>query len=166
MTILGFLNLVIYCISSLGILKDISARVVSDTSEGQMYITEMLEKIHYLLFFIMVLFIAKVIFLLKLAKTSVDEWKERNRQVQNAEDVAMWADRYVAKQSPRCLHLHFETPEQRQTDPDRFFAFLSIRKEFLLHRTPISPFHPLKSGILPIHFDYAHYLSICLGKKC
>lgn len=143
-----------------------SAYVINGSSEGQMYITEMLERIHYLLFFIMVLFIVQVIFLLNLSKTSVEEWKERNRQVQNAEEIEIWADRYVAKKPNRyCLNIHFDSKEERQTDPDRFFAFLSIRKEFLLHRTPIYPFRPMESNGLPVHFDFAHYMSICLGKS-
>lgn len=112
----------------------------------------------------MVLFIAKVLILLQIASTSVEEWKERNRQVQNEADVEKWTQRYIMKPPPSCLHF-FETPEDRKADPDRFFAFLSIRREFLLHRTPISPFSPLKSGELPVHFDYAHYLSICLGNS-
>lgn len=129
-----------------------------------MYITELLEKIHYLLFFIMVLFIVKVLFLLKFAKGSVNDWKIRNRQVQNAEDLEIWADRYVDKKPQRfCFPLHFETRAEQQNDPDRFFAFLSLRREFLLNRTPVPPFRPLPSNILPVHFDFAHYLSICLG---
>ena len=150
-------------ISSLGILKDISAILIDDSHEGQMYIQELLEKIHYLLFFIMVLFIAKVLILLQVASNSVEEWKVLNRQVQNELDVARWAERYISKPPTPCWHF-FESPAERVADPDRFFAFLSIRKEFLLHRTPIPPFTPLKSGELPVHFDYAHYLSICLGE--
>ena len=161
MKLIVLLCLVFDSISSIGVLKDISAKVIDDTPEGQMYITELLEKVHYLLFFIMVLFIVKVLYLLKLAKSSVEEWKERNRQVQNADDVERWADLYVEKKPSR--RWCFETATERKADPDRFFSFLSIRHEFLLHRAPIYPFHPLKSGTLPVHFDYAHYLSICLG---
>lgn len=162
MTILGFLNLVIYCISSVGILRGLSAHIVDDSPEGQMYITELLEKVHYLLFFVMVLFICKVLFLLNMAKQSVALWEERNRQVQNREDVARWAEKYFHKPPPSCCG--FDTAWDRRSDPDRFFSFLSVRKEFLLRRQPIPPFKPIQSAALPIHFDYAQYLSICLGK--
>jgi hypothetical protein len=52
-----------------------------------MYLTELFEKIHYLLFTIMVLFIGQVLLLLHLANETVDDWRQENKDVQNSSDI-------------------------------------------------------------------------------
>ena len=112
MTILGFLSLVTFCISQAGLLKKISISIIDDTEEGKEYLTELLEKVHYLLFAIMVLFICKVLFLLHLANRTVTEWRDMNKQVQTPHAVERMREEYLhPPPSPFWERFFFHAPE-------------------------------------------------------
>lgn len=148
-----------YCISEAGILKKISINVIDDSDEGKLYLTELFEKVHYLLFTIMVLFIGQVLLLLHLAGRTVADWRRENKEVQNPDDIAKWTELYLHPK-PRPWW-DFSMSADMAT---RFFAFYSLRKEFISCRKSIPPFsEAAPAERLPEHFDFAEYLSICLG---
>ena len=159
MTILGFLSVVTFCISQAGLLRKISVDIFNDSEEGKEYLTELFERVHYLLFAIMVLFIVKVLILLHLANGTVRKWKTANKEAQNPDDVKRIADKYLHKveRKWKCTFT--------QTESYQFFRFLSLRREFIACRQPFAPFDiPPPDKQLPVHFSYAEYLSICLGR--
>lgn len=160
MTILGFLNLIMYCIHSAGILEKISADIIGNQNEeARGYITELFEKVHYLVFMIMVLFIAKCLFLLRLGTNTVKEWKEMNKACMSPSEIEKQAERYRKHEMKPWWNFSIERDE-----PHRFFAFLSMRREMISGRNHLPPFElRQETDWMPTRFDYAEYLSTCLG---
>lgn len=159
MTVLGFLSVVTFCVSQAGLLRRISIEIFGDSEEGKIYLTELFEHVHYLLFAIMVLFIIKVLILLHCANRTIEGWRVTNKEVQNPEDVQQFAEKYLHQEEQK-----WKCTFTRST-AYQFFRFRSLRKEFIECRQPFAPFdvaEPEKQ--LPIHFDYAEYLSISLGR--
>eukprot|EP00602_Paraphysomonas_sp_CaronLab_P000745 CAMPEP_0185028368 /NCGR_PEP_ID=MMETSP1103-20130426/13987_1 /TAXON_ID=36769 /ORGANISM="Paraphysomonas bandaiensis, Strain Caron Lab Isolate" /LENGTH=511 /DNA_ID=CAMNT_0027562757 /DNA_START=365 /DNA_END=1900 /DNA_ORIENTATION=- len=82
-----------------------------------------------------------------------------NKEAQNSADVERWKERYLSHEPKPWWNFSLERDQ-----PSRFFAFLSMRKEFIEQRQSIPPFKPSDpESHLPVNFDYAEYLSICLG---
>lgn len=162
MTILGFLNLVMYIIHTGGGLEKISGKLFGHTAEGIGYLTELFETVHYLLFMIMCLFIFKVLYLLHIATNTIQEWKELNRDVQNKQKVEAMRELYL-QHKPKPWY----DWSLGQDAPHRFFSFMSMRLELIRGRSTNSQ-APLDNSPtvewLPDNFDYSEYLSRCLGE--
>ena len=133
--------------------------MVDDSEEGKIYLRELFEKVHYLLFTIMVLFICQVLLLLHLAADTVNTWRDMNREAQNPRDIEKWTQRYLHPVQRPWWDFSMSSAE-----PNNFFALLSLRREFIATRKTIPPFSVTDPAEhLPVHFDFAEYLSICLG---
>ena len=154
LTVLGFLSLIVFVIGQAGVITDISLNIFQEEEELQ----ELIEKVHYLLFAVMVLFMMEALLLFKMGNYTVTVWRRFNREAQDEASVDIWRQKYL-----------FETPSvwcwpRSQVDaPDRFFAFYSMRKEFIKARQPLAPFTSNPDAKLPDTFDYAEYLSMELG---
>jgi hypothetical protein len=159
MTVLGFLSVVTFCISQAGLLRRLSIQIFGNSEEGKVYLTELFEHVHYLLFAIMVLFIIKVLILLHSANRTISVWRVANKEAQNPDDIKRISEQYLHKKERKwkCTFTRSKTYQ--------FFRFRSLRREFIECRQPFAPFDvadPDKQ--LPVHFDYAEYLSISLGR--
>lgn len=158
MTVLGFLSLVTFSISQAGLLKRVSVKIFDHSEEGEHELTELFEEVHYLLFAVMILFIVQVIVLLVMANRTVEKWRWMNKEAQSPDDVTKWMNLYSKEKAKKCK---FTFP---RSDAYSFLAFRSLRKEFIEMRHPLPPYHfAIPEKQLPITFDYAEYLSICLG---
>lgn len=161
MTILGFLSLVTFMFSSAGILTQISTLVFGEGEEESKRLQELLENIHFLIFFVMILFICLVLLLLRMGTKVVNEWHVMNGDVQNRSTLQRMREEYL-NHEPK--HNWWNFTRIGGEYHERFFMFLSLRKEFILARSSTPPFAPAdKAKQLPEDFDYAEYLTIHLG---
>ena len=52
---------------------------------------------------------------------------------------------------------------QQRINREELIHFYSLRKEFIIARSPLPPFEPVEKNSLPLNFDYAAYQSECMG---
>jgi len=166
MTVLGFLSLVTFCISKMGVLSDISQAVFYDVEDGGGWLEELLESVHYDLFLVMVLFIAQTLALIRLGTQSEKEWSDMDKTF--ADFKALEQQRQILKavlsleQYPQWWQ--FEERKRIQK-AYALFEHGSLKKEFLRGRRVNTPFEVHdEDKHLPPTFDYSEYLTICLSK--
>ena len=155
LTVLGFLSLIVFVVGQAGIVSDISEKMFHEEEELQ----ELIEKVHYLLFAVMVLFMIEALLLFKAGNRTVAVWRRFNRECQDESAFQLWKEKYLYETPSVCLW-----PKSQIDAPDRFFAFYSMRNEFIKARQPIPPFKSNPSQKLPPTFDYAEYLAMELGQ--
>jgi hypothetical protein len=76
LTVLGFLSLVTFCITQLGAFEKLSESIMSPKKEKEEEneLLEVFEQVHYMLFLIMIVFVATILILVKAAKSMEREW--------------------------------------------------------------------------------------------
>mmetsp|Transcript_6674 Transcript_6674/g.10943 ORF Transcript_6674/g.10943 Transcript_6674/m.10943 type:complete len:629 (-) Transcript_6674:29-1915(-) len=154
LTVLGFLSLIVFVVGQAGVISEISEQMFHEEEELQ----ELIEKVHYLLFSVMVLFMIEALLLFKVGNYTVSVWRRFNRDCQDADAITSWRQRYLYETPSVCYW-----PRELVSEPDRFFSFYSMRNEFIKARQPLAPFSSSPDGKLPDTFDYAEYLSMELG---
>lgn len=154
LTVLGFLSLIVFVVGQAGVISEISENLFHEEEQLQ----ELIEKVHYLLFAVMVLFMMEALFLFKMGNYTVSVWRRFNREAQDEDAIRVWRQKYLYETPSVCYW-----PREQVSAPDRFFSFYSMRKEFIKSRQPLAPFNSNPEGKLPDTFDYAEYLSMELG---
>ena len=74
LSVLGFLSLCTFCISKTGFLEKISS---DDLQEQELL--EMVEVIHYMLFFVIINFVINIVLLIRQAKNFQEQWSKFQR---------------------------------------------------------------------------------------
>ena len=98
MTILGFLSVVTFVLTSTGALKALSEIIFcedvdDDCEEGSEYLTELVEKTHYTLFFVMVVFIIEIITLVSSGSAIAKQWKVLNKYADGRTQIITFENR-------------------------------------------------------------------------
>jgi len=166
MTVLGFLSLITFCISKMGVLSEISQAVFYDMKDGEGLLEELLESVHYDLFLVMVLFIAQTLALIRLGTQSEKEWQEMDRTF--ADFSKLEEHRQILKKElSEKTHPHWWQFEERKKIEEAYALFMhgSLKKEFIKGRSVLPPFEEKEEADqLPPNFDYSEYLTICLSQ--
>lgn len=79
MTVLGFLSLITFGVSKASLLQEMSAAIFGESEEREGYLEELLERIHYVLFAVMCLFIFQVIALVHHGNIMEERWIALNK---------------------------------------------------------------------------------------
>jgi hypothetical protein len=172
MTVLGFLSLVTYAMDYSGLCAAIS--VAAFGTEGEDYLLETLETIHYLLFLVLVLTILQVVMMTGIADVAMQNFTVLNLISQNPEDIrpyleklddtpnltfARWFWDYFCMGPIDAWKYHAD-----MIKTDATLVFYSVRKEFLGCRSALPNYLlAAKSKRLPANFDFARYLSLSLS---
>jgi len=171
MTVLGFLSILTFAVCYGGTLNFLSVWLFGDSAAD--FITEYLEDIHYLLFLVMVVTIIEVFILLFIGGRSIANYSKYNKISQDEEEIknkikeldslphatyASWICDYL-KNPCTAWSKH-----QHRITLDECVIFYSLRREFILNRSPLPPYKPAnKDKQLPANFDYATYQANCLS---
>ena len=83
MTILGFLSVITFICTKVGILEMLSVNIFGEGEETKEKLTEIFETVHYCLFAIMIFFVIQVIVLVKLGTESEAQWLALDRACQD-----------------------------------------------------------------------------------
>jgi calmodulin len=175
LTILGFLSLFVFLLSVSNVLEHISGEIFGQSEEGKDYLTELIEITHYLIFLIMGLNIFQVVVLIFVGNNAHERWIEFNEAAQNEEfmqgvlvrhaedgkvEFASEVADYFSGENPATVHQRHVEARQRK----ELLEFYSLRKEFIIQRSPMPPHAPMENKKLPNNFDFAHYQSECLSE--
>mmetsp|Transcript_32710 Transcript_32710/g.59876 ORF Transcript_32710/g.59876 Transcript_32710/m.59876 type:complete len:808 (+) Transcript_32710:95-2518(+) len=166
MTVLGFLSLITFCISKMGYLGTISQNVYSELGEeGDDYLEELLESVHYDLFLVMVLFILQTLAMIKMGAQSEKDWVELEKNVANPEFLTN-ARKELRDQLEGGGPKFWQMGKRRRVQElYHIFEFASLKKEFLHGRQTAPPFEPLpEKEHLAKDFSYGDYLVVRLSK--
>mmetsp|Transcript_56518 Transcript_56518/g.128157 ORF Transcript_56518/g.128157 Transcript_56518/m.128157 type:complete len:755 (+) Transcript_56518:129-2393(+) len=177
MTILGFLSICTFIATNSGLLEDLSEIVMGDEES----LIELIEKIHYTLFMVMVIFIAEVLGLLSLGNSLVKKWKQLNEvsiKLAGACDV----DAEVRLGSKLPPHVEGQTVLRpaggkawqaalgKDKLPENITAreallFWGMRREFILDRNVLPPHRPTPPNKrISRDFEYSNYLECALSR--
>ena len=136
---------------------------------------ELFESVHFALFFVMVLFVAKVLGLVSDGILTEAEWLELDRSCRDEEYIKQLTRRYIdARKRPQtiaqkiksCLAATFPSLRSRRNDTivDQL-NFYAMRREFILERSVEPPFKAAdEKNRVPEDFNFGRYLSISLGQ--
>ena len=173
LTVLGFLSLFVFLLASTKALENISSSVFGASEEGQDYLGELVEITHYIIFLIMGLNIFQVFMLINIGNDAHKRWGEYN-EVSQDEEAIQAIILNASKESPLTLSSgimdYFTDPvnawnkHTAQIEKEELLHFYSLRKEFLLQRSPLPPFEPVVKNRLPPNFDYAQYQAECMSE--
>ncbi len=156
MTILGFLSVITFVCTKLGILEILSVSIFGEGEETKEKLTEIFETVHYCLFAIMIFFVLQVIILVRLGTQSEEQWLTLDRACQ---------DPTVLK---KILQSSADDPELSRHEKhiiEDQKLFYALREEFLLNREVIPPFKPEDEEMrAPKDINYGRYLSMCMGE--
>jgi hypothetical protein len=169
MTVLGFLSIFTFCVTQLGYFTQLSIHMFGEGEEEALL--ELFEAVHYMLFFIMVSFVASVLKLVSGAEQMEKNWLTMNAACCDVEymtklDDAMEGDQPSNKLgwiSHLCQALFPCSKGSVQTFRSNLRLFRGIRHEFVLERHLVPPFAPHATNGVEEDFDVGRYLSICLG---
>lgn len=156
LSVLGFLSLCTFCISKSGFFERISS---DDLEEEELL--EMVEIIHYMLFFVIINFVINIILLIRQAT----EWQHRWSKFERLEHRLRGGDHLTQPEHKpkRRSILRYLFPDL--AEDDLFVKYCALRKEFILDRSLHPPFTPTPiEQRLSSDFDYGHYLGNCLEK--
>jgi hypothetical protein len=154
MTILGFLSVVTYVLTSTGTLTFLSENIFcggvhgsDDCEEGAEYLTELVEKTHYTLFFIMVVFIVEILTLVGSGNAIAKQWKVLNKYSEDAnEDPSTPFPTLEVHEHKSHLSLCEPAPSAAAGDGDidpeaaHAIMFRAMREEFINDRSKFPPF--------------------------
>ena len=157
MTILGFLSVITFICTKVGILEKISLAVFGDgdgskeeEEENKEKLTEIFEIVHYCLFAIMIFFVVQVIILVRLGTQSEKEWLRFDRACQDPSAIKriLSGDKNLSRGNYRSLRL-----------------FYALREEFIKNRSVTHPFEEeAEEDKVARTINYGRYLSICMGE--
>lgn len=173
LTVLGFLSLFVFLLATTKALENISSAVFGASEEGQDYLGELVEITHYIIFLIMGLNIFQVFMLINIGNDAHKRWGEYN-EVSQDEEAMQGIILRLSKMPPLTLASgtmdYFTDPvnawskHTSQLECEELVHFYSLRKEFLLQRSPLPPFEPVPKNALPSNFDYAQYQAECMSE--
>lgn len=142
MTLMGLIGIVTFVLGKFHSLNGPSERVLGDDDA----INEILEKVHMLLFFILLVFLLEASFLMFISKRHVAKWKAWN-------DIAL-----EDKKIHRTLKDHaLKIAAGESTDPE-MLTFLAIRQRFVFHR------QTHETHRAPQDFEFHRYLGQSAGR--
>ena len=178
LTVLGFLSLFTFCLSTTGILSEVSTLIFNEHEELQ----EMLEFVHYMLFFIMIFFVSIVLMLVQGTKniaTKFRLYESATRDKSYIQKVKSYAistnlieEFYYDNQSfhsttswTRYIRSRF-CRSHHHKNPTKLFVknlllYTGTRKEFILERSTEYPYRPRPTNSVPEDFNFGRYLTIC-----
>jgi calcium-binding protein CML len=161
LTVLGFIGLIVFCLSNMSILTDISTYLFGEEE----LMTEMLEQIHYILFLVMVLFVGEVLALIHMGNAAESEWQEWNDDAMDEDTMPRL--REEIKTFTHRLPKVWEWSRVEAFDKIvQQIMYVSLRSEFINGRILHSPFSPLPDGErLPADFAYDRYLTYMLAEN-
>lgn len=173
MTVLGFLSVLTFIIAYGGTLDELSTILFG--SAGSTFIDSTLERIHYMLFLVMILAIVEVFLLIGIGNVSMANFEEMNIVSQDKEKIAEYVAR--ADKLPHVTYYSWMYDYFTNWDPREVWArnaenikatetlmFYSMRREFIECRNPLPPYELApKTKWLPNNFDYAKYQTIFLS---
>jgi len=144
MTILGFLSVLIFFLMKSGLFEMLSTELFGN--EEHEPLVEIVEQVHFALFFIMIIFVIQVLVLAKQGMNTEREWLKMERKCHNSA--------YIAKITTN--------PEGR--DDEKQLLYHALREEFINERSMDPPFLPTSiEHRVPADFNFGRYLSISLG---
>jgi len=142
MTLMGMIGIVTFVLGKLKALNNPSSHILGEEDA----INEMLEKVHMLLFFILVIFLAEASFLMFISKKRVNKWKEWNEIAKDD------------KKLKRMLNQHAtDMADGKKVDHEKLI-FLAIRQRFVFHKKAHENYKT------PLDFEFHRYLGSCAGK--
>mmetsp|Transcript_21616 Transcript_21616/g.66061 ORF Transcript_21616/g.66061 Transcript_21616/m.66061 type:complete len:689 (-) Transcript_21616:1339-3405(-) len=166
MTVLGFLSVMTFLLSHVGLLELISVMVWGDGEHERLMLFHMLEVVHYSLSFIMVTFLAHALYLYRLSRRSMKKWRAMDKMAQIPEEIQERRDflrktlKLPADPTKRLVTLRLRNKALQ------VLKFASLRNEFVRGRQLTRPYNAHPEGHkdqLPKDFDYGYYLCLSLG---
>ena len=142
MTLMGMIGIVTFVLGKFKALNDPSEKILGEDDA----INEMLEKVHMLLFFILVIFLLEASFLMFISKNRVNQWKEWN-------EIATEDDKLK-----KTLRQHALDMADGKSVNHEKLIFLAIRQRFVFHKKA----H--ENHKTPLDFEFHRYLGSCAGK--
>ena len=168
LTVLGFLSLVTFCVSQIGILPRISGHVFGEGEEREEYLMELLEQIHFIIFAVMVIFIMQSLLLLKITKNQVKTWikcqelcsDENPTKRKDMDHIVDWLSQEEVGAAASCcrakgLFNACTGRSDRHREMLDVLRFDAMREEFITPRSQFPPFDGIEKDRLPANFDYA-----------
>ena len=123
LTLLGFIGLIIFTVNKFGGLSDLSPKIFGEGHDEEL--AETIENVHFVLFFVMMLFIGTVVMSIYLGSRALRKWK--SMELLAASEVAV-AQQFLTE--PRGCGNVLEPPSAERT-----LIYTSLRREFLSPRT-------------------------------
>ena len=173
LTVLGFLSLFTFCVTQLGFFEQLSVRIFGEEEREELL--EIFEKVHYMLFGVMIFFVFSVLVLIIGARKTVDRWLLlMDVMCRSAGDVRGAADKLHAAQRLMWEHRGAAVSSWGSFLLNSFHRpnfyvdlglYCGMRNEFLLDRSPYPPFEPAAKNRLDNHFNFGQYLAHCLGNN-
>mmetsp|Transcript_5509 Transcript_5509/g.7576 ORF Transcript_5509/g.7576 Transcript_5509/m.7576 type:complete len:807 (-) Transcript_5509:445-2865(-) len=167
MTVLGFLSLVTFCISKAGTLETVSELVFGQLDDGEDFLEELLESIHYDLFLVMVLFIIQTLAMIRLGAVSEKEWGSMEELIGKFDEMEKGKKR-LAELYSKDPHgpKWYEFGKRKEVHKYfRLFEYASLKKEFIHGRQITHPFEEKpEHEHLPKTFNYGAYLTTRLSR--
>lgn len=170
LTILGFLSICTFCVTKLGVFRKLSVWLFG--AEEEEALLEIFEFIHYMLFVVMVFFVATVIALMADAKKTEERWSIMNKACRDSVYMAKLDELEAAsgtiQQNWLAYLLQSLVPcaqDKNKTFRKDLQLFRELRTEFILERELEPPFSPQEANGIGDDFDFGNYLGICLGHE-
>jgi len=175
MTVLGFLSIVTFCVTKMGLFETISVAVFGEEEKEELL--ETFEMAHYMLFFIMVFFVVNVLVLVHGGEAMEKTWRAFNTACRDPEYLAKLDALEEDNKPSQCrtsyiqylfwqnMVVPFRWRTSRKGEREHLQYFRAMRREFVLERSFEPPFAPHlgHKDRVPEDFDFGRYLSICLG---
>jgi hypothetical protein len=165
LTVLGFLAMVTFIITTTGYFSILSKRLFGENEE----LLEYFESVHFSIFFIMIFFVCQVLVLVKEAAQTEKEWTALDRLCRlHPEDVTTAASVRGAIQTGPSRGNSFSAlmPLLRNNDAEEKedeLIFKALRFEFILERSSEAPFEPVpEEKRIENDFNFGRYLSLSL----
>jgi hypothetical protein len=165
LTVLGFLAMVTFLITTSGYFSILSERLLGEEDE----LLEYFEYVHFSIFFIMIFFVCQVLVLVQEAAQTEKEWIDLDRLCRlHPEDVTTAASVRGAIRNglARVNSYSALIPLIRNTDAEvkeDELIFKALRSEFILERSSEAPFKPTPGEKrVENDFNFGRYLSLSL----
>ena len=147
MTVLGFLSVFTFVLGEIPAFTRLSVMLFNESNT----LMEILEFVHYTIFFVMIFFVLEVLILLKMGEESATKWMKMDRIYQNShimknEDTNSRLGRYMMKDL-----------SNEMVDDQPYFN--ALRTEFMLGRSPDSLKPAEIEHRLLREFNFGLYLS-------
>jgi hypothetical protein len=149
MTILGFLSVITFVCTKVGVLEMISISVFGDGSgndhiyeENKERLTEIFETVHYCLFAIMIFFVFQVIILVRLGTQSEAKWLGLDRACQDPTAAKQILSGNIGEPEhfgSAITNIFFGASARRHHVEDQRL-FYALRQEFIKNRDVMYPF--------------------------
>lgn len=149
-TVLGFLSLITFCVSRLGVFEILSVDLFGE--EESEYLQELFESVHFALFFVMILFVVQVMQIVRESIKTEERFNDLNN-VSKDEDYMKGL-----------LELYRSGKARKDKQVLEQLEFYALRREFILERSVDPPFRPaLPENRINRDFNFGRYLSIVIG---